>query len=76
MPEKRSEDAAKGTILQPDQAALVFDMNGRMSLVLPTLPDDAPVPAAWSLLLAIAARCEDPEWVMATIEAGSRARPH
>ncbi|MGN6285509.1 MAG: hypothetical protein ACTHM2_10200 [Afipia sp.] len=63
-------------MLQPDQAALVFDMNGRMSLVLPNLPDDAPVPAAWSLLLAIAARCEDPEWVMATIEAGSSARPH
>jgi hypothetical protein len=63
-------------MLQPDQAALVFDMNGRMSLVLPNLPDDAPVPAAWSLLLAIAARCEDPEWVMATIEAGSPTRPH
>ena len=76
MPGKRSDAPEKGTMLQPDQAALVFDMNGRMSLVLPDLPDDAPVPPAWSLLLAIAARCEDPEWVMATIEAGSPPRPH
>jgi hypothetical protein len=76
MPREKSVSPETGTMLQPDQAALVFDMNGRMSLVLPNLPDDVPVPPAWSLLLAIAARCEDPEWVMATIEAGSRARPH
>lgn len=76
MPGKRSADTTTGTMLQQDQAALVFDMNGRMSLVLPTLPDDAPVPPAWSLLLAIAARCEDPAWVMAMIETGSSARPH
>jgi hypothetical protein len=51
MPGKRSSGAGEGTMLQPDQAALVFDMNGRMSLVLPNLPDDAPVPPAWSRCL-------------------------
>ncbi len=76
MSGRRASAPEAGTTLQPDQAALVFDMNGRMSLVLPNLPDDTPVPPAWSLLLAIVARCEGPEWVMATIEAGSRARPH
>jgi hypothetical protein len=31
MTGKRSAGADEGTLLQPDQAALVFDMNGRMS---------------------------------------------
>src|SRR5258708_1205805 len=40
-----------GTVLRPDQAALVFDQDGSMSLILPNLPDDAPVPFACPLAL-------------------------
>ncbi|WP_189341896.1 hypothetical protein [Mesorhizobium sp. M2A.F.Ca.ET.067.02.1.1] len=41
-----------------------------MSLILPN-SDDAPVPFAWELLLAIANHCDDPEWVSATIASSS-----
>jgi|GEM_PF-3414822 len=64
-----------GTVLRPDQAALVFDRDGSMSLILPSLPDDAAVPFTWELMLAIANRCDDPEWVAATM-ANEPGRSH
>lgn len=63
-----------GTVLEPDQATLVFDTNGRMSVVMPDLPDDAPVPEGWRLMLAIIQKChDDPDWVAGMV--GGRDRP-
>jgi hypothetical protein len=63
MPKQIAAHTDHGTVLRPDQAALVFDPDGSMSLILPSLPDDAPVPTSWRLMLAIANLCDDPEWV-------------
>ncbi len=62
----------QGTVLRADQAALVFDMDGRMSLILPNVPEDMQLPASCRLMLAIAGRCDDPDWVAEMIEEGDR----
>jgi hypothetical protein len=62
----------RGTVLRADQAALVFDIDGRMSMVLPNVPEDTPVPASYRLMLAIAERCDDPDWIAEMIEEGNR----
>ncbi|PZR89894.1 MAG: hypothetical protein DLM68_05420 [Hyphomicrobiales bacterium] len=59
--------------MRPDQAALVFDPDGSMSLILPDLPEDAPVPAAWKLLVAIVHHLDDPNWVAAMV--GGTVKP-
>jgi hypothetical protein len=60
-------------VLKPDQAALVFETDGRMSIVLPDMPQDAPVPEGWRLMLAIIDKCSDPDWVAGMV--GGRDRP-
>jgi hypothetical protein len=55
----------RGTVLQPDQAALVFDRDGRMTLLLPNMPEDVPIPDAFRLMIAMAIACDNPEWVEA-----------
>ncbi|ABE61486.1 hypothetical protein Nham_0597 [Nitrobacter hamburgensis X14] len=62
-----------GTVLKPDQAALVFDTDGRMSVVLPDMSPDAEIPTGWQLMLAIIQKYNDPDWVAEMV--GDRHRP-
>ncbi len=70
--EEHSASDDQRTVLEPDQAALVFGLNRGMSMVMPKLPDDAPFPTIFRLIMAIAVRCNDPEWVAEMIEEGDR----
>jgi hypothetical protein len=54
---------ARGSVIRPDQAAFVVDADGRMSFLIPAGDPDAPLAPGHRLLLAIAARLDDPEWV-------------
>jgi hypothetical protein len=65
----RPPNNKRGTVLKPDQAALVFETDGRMSIVLPDMPADAEIPSGWRLMLAIIDKCSDADWV------GGRDRP-
>lgn len=62
----------QGTVLRADQAALVFGVDGKMSLILPNVPEDTPIPDCYRLMLAIAQRCDDPDWVAEMIEEGDQ----
>jgi hypothetical protein len=57
-----------GTVVRPDQAAFIFNENGSMSLVVPNVPADTPVPPLFRLMFAICMKCDDPEWVEEMIE--------
>lgn len=52
-----------GSVVRSDQAAFIVDAAGRISLVLPSKDLDGPVLPAHRLLLAIALRVDDPDWV-------------
>lgn len=56
-----------GTVLAPDQAALVVDKDGELSLLFPDYGEDGEVPAMVVLLAAVAQKANDPEWVEAMI---------
>jgi hypothetical protein len=43
-----------------------------MSMILPDLPDGAPLPAVNSLMVAVANRCEDRDWVIEMTQEGDR----
>ena len=58
-----------GTHLGPDEAALIVDAAGELSLLLPEYPEDQPVPPMVLLLAAVARKAaSDPAWVEALIE--------
>lgn len=57
-----------GTVLTPDQAALVVDKDGELSLLFPDLGEDAEMPAMMVLLAAVAQKAADPEWVDSMIQ--------
>lgn len=62
-----------GGVIRPDQAAFVIDPDGRISLLLPSLPEDAHLSTRHRLLLAFAARLHDPDWVEELLS-GAKAR--
>jgi hypothetical protein len=64
-----------GTVLKPDQAAPVFDTDGRISVVLPDMPPDAEIPSGWWLMLAIIQKSSDPDWI-AEMVGDHRHEPH
>jgi hypothetical protein len=52
-----------GTVIRPDQAALIADVSG-YSLLLPKSDDpDTPMPQAVQLLVAVATMIDDEDWV-------------
>lgn len=57
----------QGTVLRPDQAALVAEPDGSYSLLLPDTGKDD-LPPSVLLLGAVALRIADPEWVAETLE--------
>jgi hypothetical protein len=57
-----------GTVVRADQAALIFGEDGSMSMVVPNVLADAPVPALFRLMFAICMKCNDPEWIEEMIE--------
>lgn len=57
------EVGSRGSLIRSDQAAFVVDADGSVSLLLPSLEADAPIGPGHRLLLAIASRLNDPEWV-------------
>jgi hypothetical protein len=67
MSEQHGQDG-EGTWLTPDQAALVVRPNGAFSLIMPELPDDEPPSQSLQLLVAMAVRVDDPEWVAEMLE--------
>lgn len=56
-----------GTVLRPDQSALVINDDGSFGLLLPSVPDAAPATVGQSLLVAIAVCMNDPEWINAML---------
>lgn len=53
----------EGSLIRPDQAAFVVDADGRISMVLPSLDLDGEISSGHRLLLALAVRINDPEWL-------------
>ena len=70
MSSEISTDA--GTVVRPDQAALIFGEDGSMSMVVPDFPADQPVPPLFRLLFAICMKCDDREWIEEIIEESER----
>jgi hypothetical protein len=58
-----NSSSERGSRIRPDQAAFVVDPDGRVSFLLPSQDLDAPLAPGHRLLLALAARLNDPEWV-------------
>lgn len=57
-----------GTVVGPDHAALVVGPDGALTLLLPNKPDDtASLPLNMALLVSVAIRSDDPEWVQETV---------
>lgn len=54
---------ACGSHIRADQAAFVVDPDGRISVLLPSLDLDGEVSSGHRLLLALAIRMNDPEWL-------------
>jgi hypothetical protein len=52
----------RGTVLRPDQFALVADMDGSIVLYMPNLPACTSAPRSVQLLTAIAAKIDDEDW--------------
>lgn len=52
-----------GSVLAPDEAALVIDSSGEISFMFPDYPADAEVPRMVPLLAAVLLRSSDEEWV-------------
>jgi hypothetical protein len=57
-----------GTVVRADQAALIFGEDGSMSMVVPDVPADTPVPPLFRLMFAICRKCDDPDWIEEMIE--------
>jgi hypothetical protein len=70
MSSEVSTDA--GTVVRADQAALIFGEDGSMSMVVPNVPADTPVPPLFRLMFAICMKCDDPVWVEEMIEEAGR----
>lgn len=52
-----------GTVLQRDQAALIANPDGSLSLLMPDWAGDEVPSRSARLLIAMAVRADDPEWV-------------
>jgi hypothetical protein len=52
-----------GSVLRPDQFALVADMDGGIVFYMPNLPAGTAVPRSVQLLTAIAAKIDDEDWI-------------
>ena len=51
-----------GTLIMPDEAALIVDDNGELRLILPDYEDDSDIPPSALLLAAVLVRSDDEEW--------------
>ena len=63
-----------GTVVHPDQAAFIANADGSFGLLLPNLPDGTPLTVGHQLIVAIAVRLDDPEWVEDMLAALDEAR--
>jgi len=52
-----------GTMLRPDQAALIFDSEDGLQVTLPNYEHDEMVPDLVALLVAVMLKAHDAEWV-------------
>ena len=59
----------QGTIIGPNEAALVAEENGELRLILPEYDDDEEVPPMVLLLAAITVKLKDQEWLDETMTA-------
>ncbi len=59
----------QGTIIGPNEAALVAEEHGGLRLILPEYDDDADVPPTVLLLSAIAVKLKDQKWLDDTMAA-------
>lgn len=57
-----------GTVLKPEEAALIVDPEGAPKLLLPNLDEEEDVPRLFLLLAAVCVRMADDEWVDELIE--------
>jgi hypothetical protein len=57
-----------GTVVKPNQAAIVFDEAEGFQFLMPDYGDDEQVPPGVMLLAAILLKTSDPEWVRAMID--------
>ncbi len=59
----------QGTIIGPNEAALVAEENGELRLILPEYDDDEDVPPMVLLLAAIIVKLKDQDWLDETMAA-------
>lgn len=63
----------EGTHIRADQAALIFDADGKMELLIPSVDQDAPLAPGHKLLIAIVAHLQNPKWVEHLLNASSKS---
>lgn len=69
-------DAGGGSFLvRADQAAFIINEDGSCEIVLPNRGDGRGLAPSQNLILAIAVRLGDPDWVASMMEAVEDARP-
>ncbi|MFQ5984491.1 MAG: hypothetical protein ACE5LL_03120 [Alphaproteobacteria bacterium] len=57
-----------GTVLKPEEAALIVDVEGAPKLLLPHFDEEEDVPRLFLLLAAVSVKMADDEWVEEMIE--------
>ena len=57
-----------GTVLRPDQAALIFDTEDGLQVTLPKYHHDEMVPDLVALLVAVMVKSGDAEWVATMLD--------
>lgn len=67
MDESIESHSDHGTVLQPDEAALVVSQDGEFQLLLPDYGDDVVVPDIIVALASISMKLDDPDWISSLI---------
>jgi hypothetical protein len=58
------EHAEGGTVVQPDEAGIIFSAKGQLRLLMPRYSQDEQLPKHFVIIAAIFARCHtDPDWL-------------
>lgn len=73
--DKDADGQGDSFLIRADQAAFIINEDGSCEIVLPNRGDGRGLAPSQSLILAIAVRLGDPDWVASMMEAVEDARP-